>query len=91
MCIRDRPTTSQSNDVSSNPHPMSEQNLKPDSHKKNIQMEKQDESSFFDMESKKFLILKRNRVMKIDANYNFLITFLPVLKNISDIQKLNFY
>jgi hypothetical protein len=76
------PTTSLSNTTSAGPSVS-------DNCRRNLKRKRED-YSFLTIEREKLAILKTNNEMKMDADYNFLVSFLPVVKNMNDIQKLKF-
>lgn len=49
-----------------------------------------EDNEFLEIEKEKMLILKGNSEIKMDADYNFLLSFLPFMKTMTDIQKVEF-
>jgi hypothetical protein len=76
------PTTSLSNTTSAGPSVS-------DNRRRNLKR-KREYDSFLTIEREKLAILKINNEMKMDVDYNFLVSFLPIMKNMNDIQKLKF-
>ncbi|XP_069678828.1 transcription factor Adf-1-like [Periplaneta americana] len=60
-----------------------------DARRKNLKRKREDDL-FLTIEKEKLSILKTNRELQMDGDYNFLISFLPIMKQMNNTQKLNF-
>ncbi|XP_067010792.1 uncharacterized protein [Anabrus simplex] len=51
---------------------------------------KREDDPFLAIEREKLSILQSNREITMDGDYNFLISFVPIMKQMNDVQKLHF-